>query len=142
MKAIKFLTLTVALVGASMLTGCHIYNKFDIEKQDSAIANDYAAAKKEALDTTAFGNLRWEEVFTDPMLQDLIRLALAQNVDLDNARLNVDIAHANMRGARMSYLPSLSLAAQGGAGGNKSFHLQGWNYTIPLTASWEIDVFA
>ena len=142
MKAIKFLTLTVALVGASMLTGCHIYNKFDIEKQDSAIANDYAAAKKEALDTTAFGNLRWEEVFTDPVLQDLIRLALAQNVDLDNARLNVDIAHANMRGARMSYLPSLSLAAQGGAGGNKSFHLQGWNYTIPLTASWEIDVFA
>ena len=142
MKAINFLTLTVALVGASMLTGCHIYNKFDIEKQDSAIANDYAAAKKEALDTTAFGNLRWEEVFTDPVLQDLIRLALAQNVDLDNARLNVDIAHANMRGARMSYLPSLSLAAQGGAGGNKSFHLQGWNYTIPLTASWEIDVFA
>ena len=32
--------------------------------------------------------------------------------------------------------------AQGGAGGNKSFHLSGWNYTIPLTASWEIDVFA
>ena len=124
MKIHKIITLVAVLVGTSMLTGCHIYQKFDIEKQDSAIANEYAKAKQEALDSTSFGNLRWEEVFTDPILADLIRQALAQNVDLDNARLNVEIAHANMRGARMSYLPSLALSAQGGAGGNKSFHLE------------------
>lgn len=141
-KIKTIITLAVVLVSSTMLTGCHIYQKFDIEKQDSAIANEYSQAKQQELDSTAFGNLRWEEVFTDPILADLIRQALAQNVDLDNARLNVEIAHANMRGARMSYLPSLALSAQGGAGGNKSFHLSGWNYTIPLTASWEIDVFA
>ncbi len=141
MKLKSIITIAVVTVSASMLTGCHIYQKFDIEKQDSTLANEYAQAKKEAVDSTSFGNLRWEEVFTDPILADLIRQALAQNVDLDNARLNVEIAHANMRGARLSYLPSLALSAQGGAGGNKSFHLSGWNYTIPLTASWEIDVF-
>lgn len=142
MKVKSIITMAVVLVSASMLTSCHIYQKFDIEKQDSALATEYSQAKTEAVDSTSFGNLRWEEVFTDPVLADLIRQALAQNVDLDNAKLNVDIAHANMRGARLSYLPSLALSAQGGAGGNKSFHLSGWNYTIPLTASWEIDVFA
>lgn len=142
MKVKSIITMAVVLVSASMLTSCHIYQKFDIEKQDSALATEYSKAKTEVVDSTSFGNLRWEEVFTDPVLADLIRQALAQNVDLDNAKLNVDIAHANMRGARLGYLPSLALSAQGGAGGNKSFHLSGWNYTIPLTASWEIDVFA
>lgn len=141
MKTRSYILSMVTLVGMTMLTGCHIYQKFDVEKQDSAIANDYAKAKTQELDSTAFGNLRWEEVFTDPILADLIRQALNENVDLDNARLNVEIAHANMRGARLSYLPSLSLTASGGAGGNKHFNLSSWYYSIPLTASWEIDVF-
>ncbi|MCM1297313.1 MAG: TolC family protein, partial [Muribaculaceae bacterium] len=89
----------------------------------------------------AFGNLPWQQVFTDPILADLIRQALAANVDLENARLNVEIAHANMRGARLSYLPSLALAAQGGASSVSNGKLTNWNYTIPLTASWEVDVF-
>ncbi len=131
----------MALASISMLSGCHIYQKFDIEKQNSSLASEYAEAAKAETDSTSFGNLRWEEVFTDPVLADLIRQALAANVDLDNARLNVEIAHANMRGARLSYLPSLALSAQGGASSVSNGKLTNWNYTIPLTASWEVDVF-
>lgn len=137
----QFITISLALVGMTMLTGCHIYQKFDIEKQNSSIASEYAQAAANETDSTAFGNLPWQDVFTDPILADLIRQALAANVDLDNARLNVEIAHANMRGARLSYLPSLSLAAQGGASSISNGKLTNWNYTIPLTASWEVDVF-
>lgn len=132
---------TVALVGMFSLTGCHIYQKFDVSKQDSQIAREFADAVGESSDDGSFGNMPWDEVFTDPILADYIRQALANNVDLDNARLNVEVAHANMRGARLSYLPSLALAAQGGASSVSNDKLTNWNYTIPLTASWEVDIF-
>ena len=106
---------TVALVSMFSLTGCHIYQKFDVSKQDSQIAREFADAAAQQPDADSFGNMPWEEVFSDPILADLIRQALVSNVDLDNARLNIEVAHANMRGARLSYLPSLAIAAQGGA---------------------------
>lgn len=132
---------TVALVGMFSLTGCHIYQKFDVSKQDSQIAREFAEAAGQASDADSFGNMPWEEVFSDPILADYIRQALVNNVDLDNARLNVEVAHANMRGARLSYLPSLAIAAQGGASSVSNDKLTNWNYTIPLTASWEVDIF-
>ena len=132
---------TVALVGMFSLTGCHIYQKFDVSKQDSQIAREFADAVNQGFDDASFGNMPWDEVFTDPILADYIRQALANNVDLDNARLNVEVAHANMRGARLSYLPSLAIAAQGGASSVSNDKLTNWNYTIPLTASWEVDIF-
>lgn len=130
----------MALVSLPMLTGCHIYQKFDVEKQQSELAREYAAARDAEPDQN-MGNLPWEQVFTDPLLADYIRQALAANTDLENARLNVEVAHANMRGARLSYLPSLTLAPQGGASSVSNGKLTNWNYTIPLAASWEVDVF-
>ena len=124
------------------LTGCHIYQSFDVSKQDSQIAKEYADAVDQPADAESFGNLPWEKVFTDPMLADLIRQALENNIDLNNARLNIEVAHANLRGARLSYLPSLALAPQGGASSVANGPLTNWNYTIPLTASWEVDIFA
>ena len=140
MKSIKIAYIAVALMGASALTGCHM-KKFNIENESSSLAKEYAQVRDAAIDSAAFGNLRWEQVFTDPLLADLIREALASNVDLDNARLNIEVARANMRGARLAYLPSVALAPQGGASSVSNGKLTNWNYTIPLTASWEVDIF-
>ena len=140
MKLIKTTYIAVALVGASALTGCHM-KKFDMSQQQSALAKEYATAAQAPVDSALFGNVRWEQVFTDPLLADLIREALAANVDLDNARLNIEVARANMRGARLAYLPSLALAPQGGASSVSNGKLTNWTYTIPLTASWEVDIF-
>ncbi len=98
----------VATLAVAMLSGCGLYKKFEMPT-DTALQQEYVEAKASEGDARAFGNLQWQEVFTDPMLADLINQALANNVDLANAKLNVDIAHANLRGARMSYFPSLSL---------------------------------
>jgi len=130
----------VAALVIPMLAGCHIYQKFDIEKQDSSIAKEYAKAQEQPLPET-FGNTRWEVVFTDPVLQDMIRQALAENVDLENARLNVEVAHANLRGARMAYLPSLGLGATASSSNINNFKVYNWSYQVPLQASWEIDIF-
>lgn len=140
MKLIKSSYIALALMGATALTGCQM-KKFNINQQDSTLAQEYARAAQQPVDSASFGNIRWEQVFTDPLLADLIREALAANVDLDNARLNVEVARANMRGARLAYLPSLALAPQGGASSVSNGKLTNWNYTIPLTASWEVDIF-
>ena len=64
----------------------------------------------------------------------------ANNKDLENARLNIDIAAAQLKGAKLSYLPSLAFTPNGGSASYGGSHMN-WSYTLPLAASWEIDVF-
>ncbi len=129
----------LTVVSATMLSSCHIYNKFDMP-QDTALTHDYVQAKEAAVDSAAYGNLAWEQVFTDPLLHDYINRALANNINLENARLNVDIARANLLGAKLSYLPSVALTPNG-AGASYAGSDMSWTYTIPMSVSWEIDVF-
>jgi NodT family efflux transporter outer membrane factor (OMF) lipoprotein len=124
---------------AVLLSGCHIYKKYETP-QTSALTRAYAEARKAPADSAAFGNLLWENVFTDPVLVDLINRALTNNKDLKNAKLNVDIAHAQMKGARLSYLPSVALAPNG-AGSSYAGSDISWTYQLPAQVSWEIDIF-
>lgn len=127
--------LTLAFTAGS----CNVYKKYETP-QSSALTREYAEARQAEVDSTAFGNLRWEDVFTDPVLSGLIRQALDNNVNLRNAQLNVDIANAQLRGARLSYLPSLVLAPNG-AGTSYAKSALSWTYQLPAQLSWEIDIF-
>lgn len=91
-------------------------------------------------DTNNMADLPWEKVFTDPYLQSLIRLGLERNVDLQTALLKVQEARASLMTSRLSYLPSLTLAPQGGV---SSFDKKqgSWSWSLPVSASWEIDLF-
>lgn len=129
----------IAAGAALLLSGCHIYKKYETP-QTTALTRAYVEARQAQVDSTAFGNLLWENVFTDPMLADLINRALANNTNLRNAQLNVDIAHAQLKGARLSYLPSLALAPNG-AGASYAGSDITWTYQLPAQLSWEIDVF-
>lgn len=120
------------------LGSCHIYNKYQLPA-DNAVASDYAKAVQ-SQDTTTLAYLGWRQFFTDPILQGYIEEALANNTDLDNARLNVDIAKAQLQGAKLSYLPSLAFNPNGGSASYGGSHMD-WSYTLPLAASWEVDVF-
>lgn len=130
------LVFTMAL--AIVTSSCNVYKKYELPQD--GIVGEYAEAVAQQPDTAALGNLPWEEVFTDPILQDYIRKALDNNLDLQNAKLNVDIAHAQLLGAKLSYLPSLAFAPNGSGsslGGSK----MSWGYQLPLSLSWEVDIF-
>lgn len=137
MKTLRFII--VAALSVVMLTGCNMYGKFKMPT-DNPLTEEYVKARDAMADTAAFGNLSWQEVFTDPVLSDLIFMALDRNTDLANAKLNVDIAHANLKGARLAYLPSVALAPNG-AGASYAGNDLTWSYQIPMSVSWEIDVF-
>lgn len=131
-------------VGATALTGCGIYKKYQTPT-DTPLTAEYAQALESTPDPESFGNLPWQQVFTDPVLADLIQRALDNNKDLANAKLNVDMAHASLKGARLAYLPAVAVAPNGagaGLGGNQlSWSGLSWTYQLPLSVSWEIDIF-
>lgn len=124
---------------AATLSSCHIYDKYELP-QDSAIVDNYRKAVELPVDSTSLGNLTWERTFTDPQLQTLIATALNNNKDLENARLNVEIAQAQLKGAKLSYFPSLAFAPNVSTASYGGSHMN-WGYTLPLSASWEIDAF-
>ena len=144
---LTMLPVAAALLVATTLGSCNIYKKYETPT-DSQLTREYADAVEAGTDSTTFGNLRWQEVFTDPVLVDFINQALTNNTNLKNAKLNVDIAHAQLKGAKLAYLPSVALAPSGSM--SRFFDvpqpygaLNDWSksYNIPLAVSWEIDVF-
>lgn len=130
--------LTVTLL-AGTLGSCNIYKKYETPT-DTPLTAAYAEARAQEPDSTAFGNLLWENVFTDPMLAQLIDSALTANTSLANARLNIDVARANLRGARMAYLPSVALAPTG-SGSSMAGSDMSWTYNLAGQVSWEVDIF-
>lgn len=127
------------VVLAASMSSCHIYKKYETPTS-TALTKAYAEARQAEVDSAAFGNLLWEDVFTDPLLADLIERALQNNANLQNAMLNVDVARAQLRGARLSYLPSLALAPNGSGSSMAGSDLS-WTYTLPAQLSWEVDIF-
>ena len=131
------------MCATALLSSCHIYKSYDRPDditaaglyRDTTAVNDTLAA-----DTANFGNLPWREVFTDPQLQTLIEQALANNADLRSAALNVKKAEAALLSARLAYAPMLALSPQGTVSSwDKGKATQ--TYSLPVTASWQIDLF-
>lgn len=139
MKLNNIAIAVTAALSISMLGSCGLYKKFEMP-QDSALAVDYTKARSMQEDSTTFGNLRWQDVFTDPMLADLISQALANNTNLRNAQLNVKMAQAQLKGAKLAYFPSVALAPNG-AGASYSGGKFNWTYQLPMSVSWEVDIF-
>ena len=91
-------------------------------------------------DTANFGNLPWRSVFTDPQLQVLIQTALDNNPDLLNAALNVNMAEAQLKAARLAFLPQFTFSPSGTIAswdGNAATK----TYQLPIAASWNADLF-
>lgn len=124
---------------ALSVSSCHIYKKYETPTS-TPLTKEYAEALAQPADSTAFGNLAWQDVFTDPLLVDLINRALENNTNLRNAQLNVEAAQAQLLGAKLAYLPSLALTPNG-AGAKYGSNSFGWSYQLPAQASWEIDIF-
>ena len=133
----------IMMSAALLLSSCGLYNKYerpDVDTKglvrDTQSLTDTLAVQ----DTTSFGNLPWRTVFTDPQLQALIQQGLDNNPDLLNAALNVKMVNEALKVAKLAFLPSVALSPQGtltsfdGAAATKA-------YQLPVSASWNVDLF-
>lgn len=128
----------VAFTGCKSLYGR--YERPDINTRglvrDAVSATDTLAVA----DTSSFGDMPWRTVFTDSQLQALIERGLVNNTDLLNAALNVKMAEAQLKVARLAFVPSFTFSPQGTISswdGNKAMK----TYQLPVAASWSIDLF-
>lgn len=151
------------VLAATLLCGCGIYKAYErpddiqelasspLYRQDGLIAD--TTLPTSVPDSSHFGLNPWEEVYTDPYLQELIRKGLDSNFDLRNAILQVRQMQAQVFQARAAYTPGLQVgygyglnydllgntifsnATSGSTGGINTFH------TLSASASWEIDLF-
>lgn len=130
----KIIVLTTA---TALLSSCGIYTKY----QPAETTPDNLYGEEVAVDdTTNFGNVNWRELFTDPQLQALIEQGLQNNTDLRSAQLQIEEAEAALMSAKLAFLPSFALSPQGTISsfdGGKATK----TYTMPVTASWELDIF-
>lgn len=119
-----------------MLSGCNIYRKFP---QTEEVEQNLYGKEHITADTTTIASLSWRELFQDKHLQQLIDTALVHNTDLRTAYLRIEQAEAVLMNARLSYLPSMGLNAEGTA--SKSGGATPKSYTLGAAASWEVDIF-
>lgn len=128
---------------ALLMSSCGIYTKYERPEvntkglvRDSASVTDTLAVA----DTASFGNLPWRSVFTDPQLQTLIEQGLKNNTNMLNAALNVKMVEAQLMAAKLAFVPSFTFSPQGTIAswdGNKATK----TYSLPITASWNVDLF-
>ncbi|WP_295937374.1 efflux transporter outer membrane subunit [uncultured Alistipes sp.] len=126
----------IIILAAAAMTGCGIYKPYTRPE----VNTDGLYGSAETVDTMTIGNISWQEMFTDPYLQALIQQGLDNNTSLQSAQWRVKEAEATLKSARLAYLPSFNFAPQGnlssfdGAKASKT-------YNVPITASWQIDIF-
>ena len=133
----------IFMSAALLLSSCGLYNKYERPEvnADGIVRDPFSLTDTLAVtDTTSFGNLPWRSIFTDPQLQALIQQGLDNNPDLLNAALNVHMVNEALKIAKLAFLPSVAISPQGtlssfdGAAATKS-------YSLPVSASWNIDLF-
>lgn len=128
---------------AALMSSCGIYNKYERPEVNATGLVRDVTSNTDTLavaDTTSFGNLPWRSVFTDPQLQALIEQGLAKNTDLLNAALNVKMVEAQLTAAKLAFVPSFTFSPQGTISswdGSKAAK----TYSLPVNASWSIDLF-
>ncbi len=134
----------IAFTSAGLLLGsCGIYKKYERpDVNTTGLVRDVVSATDTLAvsDTASFGNLPWRSVFTDSQLQSLIEQGLSHNTNLLNAALNVKMVEAQLTAAKLAFVPSFTFSPQG--------TISSWDngkatktYSLPIQASWSIDLF-
>ena len=139
----KKTNIIIIAFAALSLTGCKsLYGNYERpDVKTSGIVRDPVDDKGALAGSNDFGNLPWRSVFTDPQLQTLIEKALENNPDLLNAALNIDIAEQQLRASKLAFLPSVVFAPNGSISHFGTHTSSTQAYTLPVTASWDVDLF-
>jgi len=124
------------LLGVVLLSSCSLYKKYEAQE---TVPTDIMGDAVQPDDTLSLGALGWRQLFTDPLLQQLIERALLNNTDMQQARLTVLQAQNDLAAARLGGLPILSFEPKGSL-----THFDGSatrSYSVPLTLTWQTGIF-
>jgi multidrug efflux system outer membrane protein len=135
----------ILFAAALSLAGCAVGPTY---KRPAVNApTDFRGATND-VSTNSLADLPWWSVFKDPVLQDLIQVALTNNYDLRIILTRVDQARAIQAQTRSQFLPQVGYGGEANRGKNEYLGLPtpnggqiGNSYIAGFEALWEIDLW-
>ena len=138
---------------AALIAGCSLQPVY--ERHGAPVAAGYPTGDAYKSPAGASGNaavppavdIGWRDFLTDPRLQRLVEIALANNLDLRVAALNVAQTQAQYRIQRSAMFPQVggfadSSSTRTPASLSSTGHAAvTHDYSVGVSASWEIDFF-
>lgn len=139
MMKVRNIILLVGLCAA--LCSCAALGRYEKETAVSPKLYGDAALSEEGMN---IANFRWQEVFKDPILQEYIDTAIANNHDYRAAVERIRQAEAQLLGAKLGYTPSLSVppTINKSFSGTDGFDDVSYGYDVSATSSWQLDIFS
>src|SRR5262245_34658390 len=94
-----------ALVAAAavMLTGCAVGPNY--KRPAVALPDQFRGAAAQAASDVSIADTKWPDLFNEPVLRQLVEIALQQNFDLRIAAERVEQAHAVLQSRRANLFP-------------------------------------
>ena len=128
------------LASALLLAGCSLIPTY--ERPAAPVPAGFAQAQASASSSTSAAAQSWQDYFTDPRLQQLITIALANNRDLRVAALNIEQARAQFQISRAAQLPALNGLASATRQPSSSTGGYANSFSVGLgITAWELDFF-
>ena len=122
---------------ATLFTSCSIYKKYS---RPESISTDRLYGNMEKADTTTMADISWRDFFSDKYLQGYIEQGLQNNIDMRLAAERVSQAELALQRAKLAFIPSFNF--QPSFSTSTSSQSSQFSYTLPVKASWEIDIMA
>lgn len=134
---------TVLVIGFSfLLLSCAMGPDYERPKTDM---EDRFRMADGSPDAPSLANLPWWDLLRDEQLQQLIRVALAENKDMQRAVATIEEFQARTMLAKSDYLPGVTVATSMPAARKANFLFPGFaspfNYYLLGNLAWEVDLW-
>jgi multidrug efflux system outer membrane protein len=133
----------LAIAFSFFLLSCAMGPDYERPKTDTG---DRFRMAEGSPDMPSLANLPWWELLRDEQLQQLIRIALAENKDLQRAAATVEEFQARALIAKSDFLPGIAASGSAPSFGRKTIFLfpgfaSPFNYYLQGNLSWELDIW-
>ena len=140
------------VLAVMFLSACRVGKEY--QRPELGLPAQFKADNTQSFaDTSSIADIEWKNFFTDPTLQALIEKALQYNNDLQVAIRRIDIARQQVKQSKALPWPEVGVQATGSINRPSDNSLNGLsiknflgksyveNYSIGVTASWEVDIW-
>lgn len=133
----------ISLIGTSSCSVIHkTYKVPQIEHTELLYGHDRQT------DSITIASIPWRNYFADTLLVNLIDEGIRNNFDLRIAQTRIRAAESSLGEARNAFFPEIGLTGQvehlRTSNGNRGKDVMGYSsteYTLGITASWELDIW-
>lgn len=146
----SYKSLTFVLLGGLLFAGCKITRKYERPVLSASLTDSLYRAPA-TTDTSSLADMPWQQLFTDPKLQQLIGQGLANNLDLKVALERINEAQALLEQSRQAFMPSLNFSpnvtlsrtsrAALNLPPNININLKTTTFQVGVTTNWEADIW-